>query len=363
MKSIFCFILLVLTWGESVEVYWKMMQAGNYEEAAARLEAYLDGEKRVTEEERAEGEDLIMKALTCQEMKKRAKDVKVIDSIKVKRENMVEVCNMVMGGSRMKLREDGGAEFVAARGQKRLVGAKGQNSYDIYRQYGDGEMEKLSKSVNTEANDNFPYEMADGVTLYFASEGHGSIGGYDIFMARYNSETFDYQMPHNVGMPFNSLGNDYLMMVDDLAGMGLWVTDNGQNGDTVMVYVYKQENGEVKETVERKPLPVVENDVKETGGVMTFYVNDRIVYTRIEDFRNAEARAKYVEMMDIEKEMRLVELVLESKRMNFRTLDSAEEKQNLSNDIVEDERYLVVTKDRLKELTKEIRRLEKKQYE
>lgn len=364
MKSIFCLILLVLTWSESVEAYWKMMQSGNYEEAAAKVEAYLDEGKRVTEEERAVGEDLIVKALTCHEMKKRAKDVKLIDSIKVKRENMVEVCNMVMGESSMKLSEDGGAEFVAARGQKRLIGVKGQNGYDIYRQYGDGEMEKLSRSVNTEANDNFPYEMADGVTLYFASEGHGSIGGYDIFMTRYNSETFDYQMPHNVGMPFNSLGNEYLMMVDDLAGMGLWVTDNGQEGDTVVVYVYKNENGDAKETAEqRKPSQEVENNAKETGGMMKFYVSDRIIYTKIEDFRSAEARAKYIEMLNIEKEMRLVELVLESKRMNFRTLESGEEKRNLSNDIVEDERYLAETRDRLKELAKEIRRLERKQYE
>lgn len=363
MKSIFCFILLILTWGESIEAYWEMMRTGRYDEAVAKVETYLSTGRHVTDDERTEGEKLIMKARTCQEMKSNAKDVKLVDSIKVKKEDMVSLCEMVMGGNKMIQREDGGAEFVATRGQKRLMGVKSQNGYDIYRQYGDGEMEKLSKSVNTEANENFPYEMSDGVTLYFASEGHGSIGGYDIFMTRYNSETFDYQMPHNVGMPFNSLGNDYLMMVDDLAGMGLWVTDNGQDGDTVIVYVYKYENGEVKETAERKPLPVVENDAKETGDVMKFYVSDRIIYTRIEDFRSAEARSKYLEMTDIEKEMRLVELVLESKRANFRMLESAEEKQNLSNDIVEDERYLIETKDRLKELIKEIRQLERKQYE
>lgn len=362
MKSIFCFILLILTWGESIEAYWEMMRTGRYDEAVAKVETYLSTGRHVTDDERTEGEKLIMKARTCQEMKSNAKDVKLVDSIKVKKENMVSLCEMVMGGSDMIQREDGGAEFVATRGQKRLMGVKSQNGYDIYRQYGDGEMEKLSKSVNTEANENFPYEMSDGVTLYFASEGHGSIGGYDIFMTRYNSATFDYSTPRNIGMPFNTLGNDYLMMEDDIAGLGLWVTDNGQKGDTVMVYVYKLDGCGVNASAKSNPTSVVENAV-ETGDMMKFYVSDRMIYSQIKDFRSVEARDKYIEMIDMEKEMQLVELVLESKRMNYDAQEPGEEKRDLGNDIVEDERYLVEARNKLKNLLKEIRRIELKQYE
>ena len=34
--------------------------------------------------------------------------------------------------------------------------------------------------------------------------------GYDIFVTRYNTNTYSYLMPENVGMPFNSPYNDYM---------------------------------------------------------------------------------------------------------------------------------------------------------
>ena len=49
--------------------------------------------------------------------------------------------------------------------------------------------------------------MADGVTIYYASDGEG-LGGYDIFVTRYNTNTDTYLVPENVGMPFNSPYND-----------------------------------------------------------------------------------------------------------------------------------------------------------
>ena len=38
------------------------------------------------------------------------------------------------------------------------------------------------------------------------------MGGYDIFVTRYNSDTDNYLNPENVGMPFNSPFNDYMAL-------------------------------------------------------------------------------------------------------------------------------------------------------
>lgn len=43
--------------------------------------------------------------------------------------------------------------------------------------------------------------MADGVTLYYASDGEGSLGGYDIFVTRYDSESSSYLRPDNIECP------------------------------------------------------------------------------------------------------------------------------------------------------------------
>ncbi len=80
--------------------------------------------------------------------------------------------------------------------------------------------------------------MPDGVTLYFAQQGEGSLGGYDIFVTRYDAETQQYLKPENLGMPFNSPANEYLLAIDEASQLGWLVTDRNQQGDTVCVYVF-----------------------------------------------------------------------------------------------------------------------------
>jgi len=357
MKTVICLILAVLTWGERVESYWNLMKAGRYDEARIAVEKYINEGRKVSDTERAEAEPLLQKAQLCQEMKETAKAINIVDSMKVTKNNMISVCEMVMGGGRVKTRADGGAEFVATRGNKRLISIKGSTGFDIYRQYGDDEIEKLSDVVNTESNEIYPFEMSDGVTLYFASNGNQSIGGYDLFMARYNSETFDYSNPQNIGMPFNTLGNEYIMMADDITGHGLWATDWRQTGDTVIIYVFDLEG-------ETPTAAKIKEDVAYTETEkMSFIVNDTIVYTCIEQFRNPEARGEYINMKDLEKDIRITEMLLEDKRITVTNLESEEEKKALSKDIIDDEKYLFEARRRLKEMIKEIRKLEIKKYE
>lgn len=85
---------------------------------------------------------------------------------------------------------------------------------------------------------NYPFMLSDGATLYYASKGEESLGGYDIFMTRWDSEGRRFFKPENIGMPFNSEGNDYLYMIDEFNRLGWFVTDRGQNADTVCLYCF-----------------------------------------------------------------------------------------------------------------------------
>ena len=83
--------------------------------------------------------------------------------------------------------------------------------------------------------------MPDGVTLYFANNGENSLGGYDIFMTRRSDgdgEGKEYFQPQNVGMPYNSPFNDFMMAIDEASGLGWWATDRNQIPGKVTVYVF-----------------------------------------------------------------------------------------------------------------------------
>lgn len=90
----------------------------------------------------------------------------------------------------------------------------GKGGFDLYlsRMLPNGtwaEPENIGETINTPYNENYPYLTNDGKTLYFASEGHQSIGGYDIFKSDYSEETNTWSNPENIGYPLNTPLDDY----------------------------------------------------------------------------------------------------------------------------------------------------------
>lgn len=83
---------------------------------------------------------------------------------------------------------------------------------------------------------NYPFMMPDGITLYYANDGEESIGGYDIFITRKMEDGF--LQPQNLGMPYNSPYDDYLLAIDEVTGVGWWATDRNQLGDYITIYKF-----------------------------------------------------------------------------------------------------------------------------
>jgi hypothetical protein len=103
-------------------------------------------------------------------------------------------------------------------------------------EWGKGNM--LPGSINESMNASYPYVLADGITIYYAADGPASMGGYDIFVTRYNTNTDTYLTPENVGMPFNSPYNDYMYVIDEFNNLGWFASDRYQPEGKVCVYVF-----------------------------------------------------------------------------------------------------------------------------
>jgi outer membrane protein OmpA-like peptidoglycan-associated protein len=75
----------------------------------------------------------------------------------------------------------------------------------------------LGKVINTPFAENSPWLHPDMRTLYFISDGHAGLGGYDIFVSRRLREDSwtEWSEPVNLGKAINSAGNDDLYMTAD----------------------------------------------------------------------------------------------------------------------------------------------------
>ncbi|MGC9344803.1 MAG: hypothetical protein ACP5E3_18995, partial [Bacteroidales bacterium] len=73
----------------------------------------------------------------------------------------------------------------------------------------------LGPTINTPYNDDTPFITASGNKIFFSSYGHYNMGGYDVFMAKKNSQG-EWAAPLNLGYPINTTDdNQFMVPLDD----------------------------------------------------------------------------------------------------------------------------------------------------
>ena len=235
---------------------------------------------------------------------------------------------------------------------------------------------------------NYPFMMTDGTTFYFAAKGKESIGGYDIFVTRADTENGQFLKPENIGMPFNSEANDYMYVVDELSNIGYFVTDRRQPAGKVCVYMFipptsrhiynsdaysdAQLRGfadisriantwgkgtERKLALERLKAIGKSSAAKQSKSSISFIINDRVTYTDISQFQASESPDLYRELQSTRKQLSETEQLLEKSR-NFYAKAKQEDKRVLRTEILDAERQFVRLTNDVKTLEKRIRQSE-----
>lgn len=109
----------------------------------------------------------------------------------------------------------------------------GQGEKDIYMATKNKQGEwshpiNLGEQINTPFNEESPFISPDGKTLYFSSQGHNSMGGYDIFKSEYNEDTKKWSTPVNLGYPINT-ANDELFFVTSHDGTKAYLSTHHED--------------------------------------------------------------------------------------------------------------------------------------
>ncbi|WP_139925814.1 OmpA family protein [Hymenobacter sp. DG01] len=89
----------------------------------------------------------------------------------------------------------------------------GLGGRDIYRieMEGRGPAVNLGSVINTQYGEEGVFLHPDGKTMYFSSEGHNSMGGYDIFKSVYQNGK--WSAPENLGWPINTPDDDVFFVI------------------------------------------------------------------------------------------------------------------------------------------------------
>lgn len=349
---------------------------------------WLNEKNRDTEQAEAELSALRKKA----RMFKSVEKVTVVDSFVIEKNRFLDAFKISNSSGKIQLNENGnGTYYENEMSNKRIISEMKDSLMQLFTQVKllDGWHEKEAiESLNDSCNINYPFLMGDGVTLYYASDGEGSLGGYDIFVTRYDSEDNTYLRPSNIGMPFNSPANDYLYVIDEFHNLGWFVTDRSQPTDTVCVYVFvpnesKQTyNYEASDPQFIKDVATLhsirntwsdENQVREARQRLAtlkyveeketkkadfhFIIDDSATYTNWEDFRSEEAQEAYRQLMQKEKDLDHFMRTLQQKRTEYET-ENGLGKKKLEPSILDLEKRIPQLKKEIIQLTTKVRNIE-----
>ncbi|WP_461631145.1 hypothetical protein [Labilibaculum euxinus] len=217
---------------------------------------------------------------------------------------------------------------LANKGQYIYFSSYGKNKKtgrDLYRAKrlrngGWGEWEALN-SLNTVYDEVYPFMSNDGRTLYFCSQGHTSMGGFDIFRSVYNEISDTWSEPQNMGFPINSTSND-LFFATDLNDEYACFTSSRENGkDEVTIYKIKLSDYPEQKVVMNPDLlsniailnvgsSSVDGNLFEQGAeepsysmkynkedfpYFNFPVTSELTYHYLNEFKSSEAREIFIE--------------------------------------------------------------------
>lgn len=139
----------------------------------------------------------------------------------------------------------------------------GYGGRDIYRAYlledgSWGRVENLGPTINTPDDEEAPFIHPDERTLYFSSNGHNSMGGFDIFLA--NLIDGVWEKPENMGYPINTTGDDIYFTISSNGKSGYMSTiRKGGVGEKDIFIAHMPDTGDV-------PLTVIRGLIKDDEG-------------------------------------------------------------------------------------------------
>lgn len=232
----------------------------------------------------------------------------------------------------LKSRYDGeGDKDVAClsnKGQYIYFSSYGKNKKtgrDLYRAKrlrngGWGEWEELT-SLNSPYDEVYPFMSGDGRTLYFCSQGHSSMGGFDIFRSIYNEISDTWTEPQNLGFPINSTSNDLFFATDLNDEYASFASSRDNGKDDVTIYKIKLSDYSEQKVVMSpnllfgiSKLNITTDDVdkkffqkgdeepsysvkfnKKDFPYFNFPVTSELIYHSLNEFKSNEAREVFIE--------------------------------------------------------------------
>ncbi|MBO6026654.1 MAG: OmpA family protein [Bacteroidales bacterium] len=137
---------------------------------------------------------------------------------------------------------------LSLEGKELFFASRRNGNADLFHCYRDdhgqwSEPENLGPVINTKGSEMAPFIHPDGKTLYFSSDTHTGMGGYDLFVSRRN-EAGEWSEPVNLGYPINTPGDEinFIVAADGHTALISSWRDDGYGGYDIYAFQLEEED-------------------------------------------------------------------------------------------------------------------------
>lgn len=153
----------------------------------------------------------------------------------------------------------------------------------------------LNEYITSIGNEILPVISEDGKRLYFSSNGHYGMGGYDLYMSDWDDSVKDWGIPQNMGFPYSSTSDDYLFYISEDGKYSLFSSNRNSDEGEIETYVTEYDSNPLKKMVTEQDardiarMNIKQEEIKEKETNKTNDNNDLSVYTTaVKDVRKLQ---------------------------------------------------------------------------
>ena len=216
----------------------------------------------------------------------------------------------------------------------------------------------LNEQMTSVSNEIYPMLSPDGKCMYFASKGLYGVGGYDLYMSEWDETANDWSVPVNMGFPYSSPSNDFLLVNSEDGKYTIFASDRECSEDSVWVYVLEYDNMPIREAKDDPKVLLNLSQLNPSSAGNDAQASDDVKSEMPENVDTRRYMDKMAQVRALKDSISFCESSLADLREKYSLVEIASEKHKLEEEILENELKMPLLQSRLDNAVKELQKVE-----
>lgn len=208
----------------------------------------------------------------------------------------------------------------------------------------------LGENITSSGDEIFPMLSADGKELYFASNGHYGIGGFDLYVSKWDEDAQDWGIPENLGFPYSSTADDIFFINTPDGQFSLLASTRGSSDEEDMtLYVIEYTPTPIKREI--SDIAEIQKIARLNSSILTLEKREEVKEVAPEAEGMSDYALLVAQMRAMRKEFDDNIAKQEENRMLYERVTNEDDRQYIRKVITELESQAIGIRDRLDQAT------------